>query len=163
MAIPDSFSTDSIPVTIEGTAMAVIGYGRIGSLLTKRLVALGAKLTVYERKEDRHPLIRFSGATPSAFFDAQGKNLLYDFAKDCRVVFNTVPEPIFTRDVLKSFPKDCLFIDLASPPGGIDPLAADELGVNRIWATALPGKYAPESAASYLANEVHSTVQKLVL
>ncbi|MBQ7172826.1 MAG: hypothetical protein IJR88_01725 [Clostridia bacterium] len=152
-----------LPVTLCGACIAVIGYGRIGRLLTDRLVALGSSVTVYERKEDRHPYIRFSKAAASPFFDAGGKKQLLSLPRDCRVLFNTVPEPIFTREVLEFFPKNCLFVDLASPPGGLDPVAASELNINRVWATALPGKYAPESAASYLAEEALSIIEKATL
>ena len=74
-----------------------------------------------------------------------------------------MPEPIFDREVLAGVPQDCVLIDLASPPGGIDSVAASELGVKTIWATALPGKYAPESAASYLAKTVFATLESLIV
>lgn len=151
----------ALPVTIEGTTFVVTGYGRIGRLLCERLVLLGAKVVVFERKRERHPFIRFSGARASDFFDDAENNLLASLPEDCRAVFNTVPEQIFTKEVLERFPKGALFIDLASPPGGLDPSAADEFGIKRIWATALPGKYAPESAASYLAETIFSRLKSL--
>ncbi len=150
-----------LTVTLDGANVAVIGYGRIGRILTEKLVALGAHVTVYERKEEKHAEIELAHAAPRFFFDECGKNLLLSIASDCRVIFNTVPEQIFTQEVLESLPKECLFVDLASPPGGIDQVAAMEFGVKHVWATALPGKYAPESAASYLAKTLFATLAKL--
>ena len=151
-----------LPVTIAGTSVAVVGYGRIGRLLVDRLVALGARVTVYERKIEKQAYIEAAHATPKPIFDDAGNNLLSRLPEDCRAVFTTVPEPIFDREVLAGVPQDCVLIDLASPPGGIDSVAASELGVKTIWATALPGKYAPESAASYLAKTVFATLESLV-
>ena len=150
-----------LPVTLDGCSAAVVGYGRIGRILTDKLVLLGTLVTVYERKEEKHAEIELSHATSRFFFDEDRNNLLLSVSRDCRVIFNTVPEPIFTRDVLERLPKDCLFIDLASPPGGLDRAAAKALGIREIWATALPGKYAPESAAAYLAKTLFATLGRL--
>ena len=67
------------------------------------------------------------------------------------MIFNTVPHPLFTRRVLETLPRDCLYIDLASPPGGIDWAAAKELGIPTVWGTALPGRCVPETAGEILA------------
>lgn len=150
-----------LSVTLDGCLASVVGYGRIGKILTDKLVLLGSRVEIYERKEEKHAEILLAHATPHFFFDIAGNNLLASISRDCRVIFNTVPEPIFTRDVLERLPAGCLFIDLASPPGGLDRVASKELGVKEIWATALPGKYAPESAASYLATEILSTLERL--
>ena len=55
--------------------------------------------------------------------------------------------------------KKTLLIDLASAPGGVDIKAARELGANVIWATSLPGKYAPRSAGEMIGACVESYLQ----
>ena len=72
--------------------------------------------------------------------------------RDVRVIFNTVPARLFDADVISRLPAGCVFIDLASAPGGIDREAAERSGVRCIWATSLPGKYAPETAGQIIAD-----------
>jgi dipicolinate synthase subunit A len=72
------------------------------------------------------------------------------------VIFNTVPNRIFVGDALDSIPRNCLFVDLASAPGGIDFATAEQRGLRAIWATALPGKYSPETAGVMIAETVET-------
>ena len=44
-----------------------------------------------------------------------------------------------------------MIIELASAPGGVDICAARELSSNVLWASSLPGKYAPYSAGALIA------------
>ena len=63
------------------------------------------------------------------------------------LIFNTVPAPILTTEVLSDMKPPCFIIDLASLPGGV---AADTLlpdGCRVLHALSLPGKVAPLSAA----------------
>ena len=48
--------------------------------------------------------------------------------------------------------KNTLIIDLASSPGGVDVSAAKKLNSRVLWASSLPGKYAPESAGELIAD-----------
>ena len=57
---------------------------------------------------------------------------------------------ILTKDRLLKLKKECLVIDLASYPGGVDFEAAKELGINFEWALGLPGKVAPITAAEHI-------------
>ncbi len=140
-----------IPVTIDGARFAILGYGRIGEVLAQRLVALGAEVCVYARKQSARSKAELLHCTAKVL--AEEDDLL-GFDPTTRVIFNTVPVRILSRAVLAHLPKECVVIDLASAPGGADPIAAKELGVPLIWATALPGKYAPESAGGYLGQTV---------
>ncbi|MBQ8310625.1 MAG: hypothetical protein IJX80_06410 [Clostridia bacterium] len=151
-----SIAMKEIPTTICGTHMAVIGYGRIGELLAHRLHVLGAKVTVYARREEA--LTRASMAHLNTV-KLNGESLMH-IRKGNRVIFNTVPECLFDERVVQTLPKDCIFIDLASAPGGIDHLAAQKASLPTIWATALPGKYAPESAGTYIAQTIRSILKE---
>ena len=141
-----------LPVVLDGTKAAVIGYGRIGEVLSHKLKLLGAKVCVYARRQEVCAHAELLGHTSQNL--ARENGLLFDV--DTRVIFNTVPSKLFTRTVLEELPKDCLIIDLASAPGGVDTVVASELGIRCIWATALPGKCAPESAGIILGQTVHS-------
>ncbi len=141
-----------LPVVLEGTKVAVIGYGRIGEVLSFKLKALGANVTVYARRRDVCARAELLGCFAKQIVGERSLN----FDTDTRVIFNTVPSRLFPRTVLQTLPSECLIIDLASAPGGVDTTAASELGIRSIWATALPGKCAPESAGIILGQTVHS-------
>lgn len=57
--------------------------------------------------------------------------------------------------------KDCLLIDLASNPGGIDKKAAKEKELNLIWALALPGKVAPVTTAEFIKDTVYNILREI--
>lgn len=134
-----------LPVTINGMKVLVTGMGRIGTALVGILRGFGADVSVAVRSAAGAAKVRISGAKPVC---------MSDMAADHALVFNTVPEIIFTEDVLRRFPDDTLFIDLASKPGGIDLSAAAELGRKVVWASGLPGKTAPVTAGEITASAV---------
>ena len=143
-----------LPVTIDGVSAAVIGYGRIGALLGERLWALGADVTVYARRPEQLALAELHHHRVKRLIRRGEESVPEGFPSDLRVIFNTVPQWIFPCEVLERLPSNCLLIDLASAPGGIDRAAAQALGLRTVWATALPGKCAPESAGIILADTI---------
>ena len=145
-----------LPVTLDGIQAAVVGYGRIGSLLAEKLMALGVRVTVLARRREalQHAALRHHKGILLRCED--GYRGLDDLPADCRVIFNTVPERIFAGDALEKLPKDCLFVDLASAPGGIDFAEAEKKGIRALWATALPGKYSPETAGVMIAETIET-------
>ncbi|MBQ9796273.1 MAG: hypothetical protein IJW50_00995 [Clostridia bacterium] len=145
-----------LPVVLDGTECAVIGYGRIGELLTQKLLALGAHVCVYARRETARLRAELLHCETADLAKHEGA---ISFAKDVRVIFNTVPERIIKRESLRQLSTECLIIDLASAPGGVDVAAAKELGVPLIWATALPGKCAPESAGIIVGQTVQAILE----
>lgn len=151
-----SIAMRELPCTLDSASIAVIGYGRIGELLARRLFDLGAHVTVYARREEVLTRAEIAGLNAVKL---DGKALCC-IEKQCRVIFNTVPERIFDESVIRELPKNCIFIDLASAPGGIDHRAAQEKSIKTIWATALPGKYAPESAGIYIAQTIRSILNQ---
>lgn len=141
-----------LPVVLNGSKVAVIGYGRIGEVLSAKLGALGARVTVYARRPSACTRAELAGHSSEQIFEK--RDLLFD--KGTRVIFNTVPSRLLGRSTLQTLSQNCLLIDLASAPGGIDMQAAETLGLRAIWATALPGKCAPESAGVILGEVAHS-------
>ena len=140
---------ETLPVTLFGTRVAVIGYGRIGSLLTERLAALGARVTVFARSPVARAEASFHGADTES---AEAGKICPP--PDCRAVFNTVPFRLIDSENLRAFPRGCVLMELASAPGGFDPEAAKEAGLSVIEAPGLPGRFYPESAGAILADAV---------
>ena len=131
-------------ITLHNANILVAGYGRIGKLLAKILKDMGANVTVSARKNEDFAWINTYGYNKLEYKDLVENVEKYD------IIFNTVPYMLFDEEVLKRINKECLIIDLASKPGGIDFSYANRLGVNCIWALGLPGKVACKSAAKYM-------------
>ena len=140
--------------TLFDARCMVIGYGRCGSALARRLAALGAHVTATARRREQLARIYADGFTP-CLTARLGEKL-----SDCEVVFNTVPAEVLTRELLESLPDGAILIELASAPGGIDRAAAAELGIKCIAAPGLPGKVAPRTAGEHLQRVILDLLQE---
>ena len=128
--------------TIHGSNVLIMGFGRIGKILSKMLNGIGANVFCEARK-----------ATDIAWINAYGYSAIELNNLDSQlhkfdIIFNTIPFVLLNEQNLKLLKKDCLIIDLASKPGGVDFESAQKLGIKTNWALGLPGKVAPETAAS---------------
>lgn len=139
---------ERLPHTVKGTHCLVMGYGRIGKFLARLLTALGARVTVAGRKDKDLVQAQLDGCTTCALTQVS------EILPKCGVIYNTIPHLVLDRALLMLLPRYCLCIDLASKPGGIDFGAAEELGVETVWALSLPGKVAPESAGGAILDTV---------
>ncbi len=144
-----SIAMNTLPKNIRGAKVAVTGYGRISRHLCRLLLMLGARVTVAARREEQLAWARSEGCDTISI--AEGSREIMCLAKGYDLIFNTVPCWIFDRDFLMATDKNMPIIELASAPGGVDICAAKELSANVIWASSLPGKYAPESAGEHIA------------
>ena len=134
--------------SISTVPVLVLGHGRIGRLLSAILKALDAKVTVAARRFSELAWIRSEGMMPLEF------RLLDEEIGNFKVVFNTVPAPVLTKEKLVLMDRNALIIDLASEPCGTDFAAAEELGITAKKALGLPGKFAPKTAGEILKETV---------
>lgn len=139
--------------TIRGTKCLVLGYGRIGKCLAKMLRNMGSETTVAARKGCDRVWAELDGHQTCTFEHLCEKDT-YD------IIYNTVPHLVLDRKSLERAGKNCLCIDLASRPGGIDFGAADSLGIKTIWALGLPGKMAPHSAGIAILDTVFQILEE---
>lgn len=144
-----------MPRTLNKMKCLVVGFGRIGKVLAKMLSGIGADVTCSARKCPDIAWIRAYGYTPVQTGD------IAEMAHEYPLIFNTVPHMIFDEKVLKMVRGDALIIDLASSPGGVDFETAKKLGINVIWALALPGKASPESAGEIIADTVMNIINEI--
>ncbi len=138
-----------LPVTLEGARVAVLGYGRIATVLHARLSAFGAYVTVGARKQADFERARANGAVALDLRDPLAVATLCD---GYDVIFNTVPAPILPGTLLENLPKKTLLMELASAPGGWDHTAPVHATV--IDAPGIPAKYAPVTAGEILADAI---------
>ena len=136
-----------LQITLHRARALVIGYGRIGRILAGMLKALGADVVVSARKA-----ADFAWIDAASLRGVPTPSLADVFAAErFDVIFNTVPHPVLGAREMAEIPPESLIIDLASAPGGIAPDAASR---RVIWALSLPGKTAPVTAGTIIADTV---------
>ena len=146
---------EELPITLHASNALILGFGRIGKILAKMLHGIGANVYVEARKYSDIAWIRSYGYNPVHIND------LSEYIPRANVIFNTVPHVILNNGLLNLINKECLVIDLASKPGGVDFEEAGKLGIKVIWALSLPGKVAPVSAAEFIKDTVYNIMNEL--
>lgn len=139
--------------TLHGSNILILGFGRIGKVLSKMLNSIGANVYCEARKSEDLAWIETYGYNPVPL------SKLNDSLSDKNIIINTIPSLILDENRLKLIKKDSLIIDLASKPGGIDFEFAKNLGIKVIWALALPGKVAPFSAAKCIKQTIYNEIK----
>ena len=119
---------EHLPITIHGARVLVVGFGRVGRLTAQRFQALGAKVSVAARRYEQLAWAQAMGLGTEHLAHLAGWLCGYD------LIVNTVPAQVLGRLELEDVKEDCLILDLASKPGGVDLRAAGELGLTVIWA-----------------------------
>ncbi|MDD4335025.1 MAG: dipicolinate synthase subunit DpsA [Desulfotomaculaceae bacterium] len=139
---------EMLPITIHGSRAFVLGFGRTGATLARLLGVMGARTMVAARRPEYLARITELNLTPVPFAR------LSHYLGEADVIFNTVPVPVLTGEVLDKVPPGTLIIDLASAPGGVDFQRAASIGVKAVPAPGLPGKVAPKTAGRILAKVI---------
>ncbi len=146
---------EEMPTTLHNSNAMVLGFGRIGKILAKMLQGIGANVFVEARKYSDIAWIKSYGYKPLILGE------MNDYIGSMNVIFNTIPHVIMDSGNLRLIDKDCLIIDLASKPGGVNFDKAKELGIKAIWALSLPGKVAPVTAAKFIKETVYNIIGEL--
>jgi dipicolinate synthase subunit A len=137
-------------ITLHGAKILILGYGRIGKILSKMLNGIGSNVTIAARRAEDLALIKANG------YQAIPINELDAVLGEPDIVFNTIPARILNRCRLMKLQPDCCIIDLASFPGGLDFEAAKEIGLNVSHELGLPGTVAPRTAANIICQVIEN-------
>lgn len=139
---------------LHGSPMLVLGYGRCGSVLARKLRGLDACVSVCSRCDRELAYAQTCG------MHTLGLDELSQHIGESAYIFNTVPAKVLSKDILPKVRRDALIIDIASAPGGVDDEEARKLGIEVLHCYGLPGKYAPKAAAKDLADYVIEKIEK---
>ena len=140
---------------LHGSEVLILGFGRIGKVLARKLAGLSVKVTCAARKDEDLAWIQAYGYKTTNINNI-GENLRqYD------IIINTVPHMILTEERLQYVKEDCLLIDLASNPGGIDKKAVKDKKLKFVWALSLPGKVAPITSAEFIKNTIYNILREI--
>jgi dipicolinate synthase subunit A len=123
-------------VTVHNADVGVVGFGNVGGLLSRALVALGARVHVFARNPVQRAAAYAAACVPHDL------SSLREITPGLSMLFSTVPAPVVDRPVLELLPAGSLVVDVAAPPGGVDLAAAAALGHTALWARGM-GQRAP--------------------
>ena len=123
-----------LAVTVNGSTVLVIGYGRVVTISARKLSALAE--------------------AEGAGYKAELITALADNISGYTIIINTVPAMILDEKLLGVMDKNSLIIDLASRPGGVDHETAAKLNRRVVLALGLPAKAAPMTAGEIIARTV---------
>ncbi len=140
--------------TLDELQVLVMGYGLFAKAICWRLTALGARVWVAARREQQRRQAAGDG------MHAIAVEAIERVAGGMDVVINTVPAVLIGHERLEMFPDHTLFLELASPPYGIDLSAAVALEKDVVVLPGLPSRYAPMSAARAVASAVKELVKE---
>ncbi|SHJ29726.1 dipicolinate synthase subunit DpsA [Lutispora thermophila] len=135
-------------ITISDSSILLIGYGRIGKILSSYLKAFNPDLYVAARKDTDLNWIRING------YKAIRIKGIDEIAKSIDVIINTVPRSVISNNTIEKIHRNSLIIDLASKPGGLDHDYAIKRGIKTIHALGLPGMVMPKSAAKVIMETI---------
>ena len=141
--------------TIHESNVLVLGFGRVGKILANMLKGIGANVFCEARKNVDLAWIKAYGYEPIRLNELE--NSLGKF----NIIINTIPSIVLEEKQLEKVNKDCLIIDLASNPGGIDRNSAKKLGIKTIWALSLPGKVAPLTSAEFIKDTIYNILKEM--
>ena len=140
---------------LHGSEVLILGFGRIGKVLARKLAGLSAKVTCAARKDEDLAWIQAYGHKATNI-NSIGENL-----KQYDIIINTVPHIILNEERLKYVKSECLLIDLASNPGGIDKKSVKDRQLKFVWALSLPGKVAPITSAEFIKDTIYNIIKEI--
>ena len=145
---------ENMPTTLHGSRVLVIGYGRVGKLCAHRFKNLGAKVTVAARSCEDWAWAKAFG------YGVEDSRRLLHWLGGYGLIINTVPVMMLDREHLERVSQGVFIIDLASKPGGVDLVAAREMGINALSLPGIPGRSAPVSAAKAIGEAVYNVLHE---
>lgn len=143
------------PKNLHGNQVLVLGFGRIGKVLSKMLDGIGAKVACEARKATDLAWIKAYGYEPINIMELKENIGRFD------IIINTIPYVLLDREMLNEVKKDAFIIDLASNPGGVDKQAVKELEIKFNWALSLPGKVSPITSAEFMKETLYNMFKEI--
>lgn len=137
-----------LPITIHSMKCGITGYGKVSKALADVLKSMGAEVTVFARKETALAEA-FSKGLNAKYFSA-----LTEEYHNFDALINTVPTKVIGKNQLEMINPNCLLIETASAPFGIDFQEAKERAMEVIKASSLPGKVAPQTAGEIIGRSI---------
>lgn len=147
---------EELPITIHGSIVIVLGFGRVGTTVARIFKALGAKVIASARRPSVLARAWEMGCEKVL------TSALPGIIQNANLIINTIPAMVINETLLQKVSKEALIIDLASPPGGTDFEAAKKLNIKAILAPGLPGKVAPVTSGLILSSAIPKLIEQIL-
>lgn len=144
----------STPYSIFSSDVLILGYGRIGKILSEFLKNLGANVTACMRKEVDFALCDIKGIKTLDY------SSLSNDINEFRIIINTVPELVIDEKIVEKISDDVFLIDVSSKKGGCDFEALNKRKIRYIHALGLPGKYSPETSGDIISDVIIKQIER---
>lgn len=135
-------------INLQGSNVLLLGFGRCGQILAKKLAALDANIYVCVRKPEVLSLANAYGYHGFLIDQLEGNVSKFNF------IFNSIPAMVLTKTILKKISYETAIIDIASSPGGVDFNYANDHCYNAGLYLGLPGKMSPKTSAKILLDAI---------
>ena len=146
---------EQLPFTLHSARVLILGFGRVGKLTAHRMDALGARVTVAAKD-----YADLAWAAAYHYESIRLEELSCELG-GFQLIVNTIPAQILDAQRLCWVDPEVFILDLASAPGGVDPAAAEEMGLHILQAPGLPGRTAPVTAAEAIRDSVYHILWEL--
>ena len=144
---------EELPITVHGSH-ACNGFWENFQDHLRLLRSLGAQVTVAARKQADLAWAQVEGMH-GVFYEE-----LPAYAGGFDYVVNTVPALVLGGQVLEKLQADCLLVEIASAPGGIDLGGSPSAWLKVIKASSLPGKVAPKTAGRIISDTIRNVIRE---
>jgi dipicolinate synthase subunit A len=160
----DDFAIDNNYITCEGIIEAlvklsekaiyqsnilILGYGRLGQILTKVLAPFKVNLWVAARDDKDLTKIKIEGN------QAIHLNQIEPVLKEVDFMITTIPKEVMSHALLERLVnQELLILDVSSHPYSFDHDYAKNLGLNVHLLPKIPGRIAPKTSGELLATYI---------
>lgn len=142
-------------ITINKSNVLVIGYGNIGSYLTKVLNDLKALVSVSViLDKDKNSLDKLK--INSVY--SNDINSMCKVISESDIIINTVPSLVLNEYYINHMKSNCYVLDIASYPHGIDQEALNNRNIKNKIYLGIPSIVAPKTAGKILSKKIDSVV-----
>ena len=135
---------------LQGAEVLVVGYGKCGRDLARRLNALNANVCALVRNSEKEAMAWADGVKP--IYLSQFNDKHFD------VVVNTIPNVVLAAETLEHR-QNTLFLDIASKPYGFNMTQVRTVSAKSAILPGLPGKYAAKTSGQILGEYVDSILK----
>ena len=133
-------------INIHNSNILVTGFGKCAKALSSRLNSLNGHITIAARSENDLGCAALYGYKTITIKEIPSNAENFDF------IFNTIPTLIIEKETISRLKKECLIIDIASYPGGIDFNEARYQNIKALLKLSLPGRVSPASSGYILSD-----------
>ena len=139
---------------LHGSEVLILGFGRIGKVLARKLAGLSVKVTCAARKDEDLAWIEAYG------HKALNINNLGENLRPFDIIINTVPQPILSDKHYSLLSKNTVLFDVSSQPFGFNKDLACKNHLSLITCPGIPGATAPKNAGELIAKSIISYLER---